>query len=183
MPKGLTMFHRRRREDNAFTLLELVVVVVLLGTLAMIAVPRYARFLAEQHIDGAARRLAADLAFAQRSARMASSSQTVRVNVSGDCYTLVGLADPDHAGRDYTVVLSKEPYETSITAINLGGDTDVIFDGYGVPDSGGSVALRVGDTARMVEINKQTGLVTIKRITVAESLPSGNLKEPPVIVP
>ena len=68
-----------------------------------------------------------------------------------------------------------EPYETSITSINLGGDTDVVFDGYGIPDSGGSVTLRLGDTARRVAIDAQTGLVTIKRITVAEAVPAEKL--------
>lgn len=157
--------NRRPAPASAFTMLELAVVITILGTLALIAVPRYANFLAEQRVDAAARRLAADLAYAQRSARMSSRNQTVRFNVSGDSYTLEDLPDPDHAGADYGVVLRKEPYGAAITSVSLGGDTDVIFDGYGIPVSGGggTIQLRVGNTARTVSIDAQTGQTEISR--------------------
>lgn len=171
----------RSRVASAFTLLEFMIVITIIGTLALIAVPRYASFLAEQRIEAAARRVGADLAYAQRSARMTSSSLTVRFNVSAESYTLVGLADPDHAGVDYSVILSREPYRTAITSINLGGDTDIIFNGYGVPDSGGSVNLRLGNATRTVSIHPQTGQVTITRVIEVVPVPEELPKQPPVL--
>jgi Tfp pilus assembly protein FimT len=165
----------------AFTMVELLLVLIILGTFALIAVPRYATFLADQRIDAAARRLAADIAYAQRAARMASSARTVSFNVSGDSYTLVGIADPDRAGTDYTVALGSEPYGTSIKLVNLDGDTEIVFDGYGVPDSGGAIALKLGALSRTLAIHAETGRVTITNIDTVEALPEELPKQPPIL--
>jgi len=152
---------KRGRVSAAFTLLELVIVVAVLGTLAAVAVPRYADFLAEQRVAAAARRLVADLALAQRTAKMAGAPQTVTFNVAADRYTLVGMPDPDRANTEYTVVLSADPYGAKITAISLGGDNALVFDGYGVPDSSASVFVRVGERAKSVSLDADSGHASI----------------------
>ncbi len=57
----------------------------------------------------------------------------------------------------YEVLLSEEPYRTSIVSADFGGDLDIIFDVFGVPDSGGSVVISVGNRVRNVTVQAVTG--------------------------
>ena len=140
----------------AFTLLELLVVLIVMGVLASIAVPRYAQSLVHQRLEAAARRLIVDLTYAQRRARSTGVSVTVSFNPNTDAYTLVGVADPDHGGADYEVQLRGEPYQAAIVSADFDGDTEVIFDGYGAPDSGGTVIVQVGGYQKTITLDADT---------------------------
>ena len=154
--------HRRR----AFTYVELILVIAILGIVAGIAVPRFGNFIAHRHIDAAATRIATDLAFAQREAKFSSTTQTVSFNVGTDSYTLVGMEDPDHAGREYAVPLTEEPYNATIISADFGGDVEVVFDGYGVPDSGGTIVVAVGNYRKTLALDAQTGWVSVSDLSV-----------------
>lgn len=159
--------HRRR----AFTYLELILVIAILGIVAGIAVPRFGNFIARRRVDAAATRIATDLALARREAKFSSSTLTVSFNVGADSYTLVGMDDPDHAGREYAVPLTEEPYNASITSADFGGDFEVIFDGYGVPDSGGTLVVAVGSYRKTLTLNADTGRVTVSDVSVEGIVP------------
>jgi prepilin-type N-terminal cleavage/methylation domain-containing protein len=145
------------RSAGAFSLIELVLVMVIISIFAAMAVPRFAGALTRRRVDAAVHRVQADLALAQRRAKLLSASQTVEFAPATNSYTLVGMEDPDHAGKDYTVVLSEEPYGTLITSADLGGDMVIVFDGYGAPDSGGTIAIQLGDTAKTITVQAATG--------------------------
>lgn len=164
--------HRRR----AFTYLELIIVIGVLGIVASIAVPRFGNFVAHRHIDAAATRIATDLAFAQREAKFSSTTQTISFNVGTDSYTLVGMEDPDHAGREYAVPLTEEPYKATIISADFGGDFEVVFDGYGVPDSDGTLVVTVGNYRKTLTLDAQTGRVTVSDLSV-------EITEPPELPP
>jgi len=153
--------HVRRDPRPAFTLVEAILVVVIVGIVAGIAVPRFANFLTQQHIDAATKRIIADFGLAQRQARITSTAQTIDFDVGNDFYTLVGMQDPDHPSEPYTVSISDEPYASTITSADFGGDTEVIFDGYGVPSSGGTIIVAVGQYQITLTLNAQTGRVTV----------------------
>jgi len=153
---------------RAFTYLELILVIAILGIVASIAVPRFGNFIAHRHIDAAAIRIATDLAFAQREAKFSSATQTVSFNVGTDSYTLVGMEDPDHAGREYAVPLTEGPYNATIISADFGGDVEVVFDGYGVPvlDSDGTIVIAVGNYRKTLTLDAQTGRVTVSDLSV-----------------
>jgi type II secretory pathway pseudopilin PulG len=129
----------------------------IIGVMASIAVPRYANFIARGRADAAARRVVADLAYAQRLARQSGAAQRVSFSKDLDRYLLVGVPDPDHAGQDYGVVLSVDPYQARIYFVDFGGGLEVLFDGYGVPDNGGAVVVKVGDHVRQIDVDPHTG--------------------------
>lgn len=157
--------HRRRGPGTpaAFSLLELVLVLLIIATFAAIAAPRYANAVARYRADAAAYRVAADLEYARACAKSASSSQAVVFDPDSDLYELTGQEDPDRAGAPYRVRLREEPYHADLTGADFGASgKTVTFDGFGVPDRSGQVDLQVGDDTRTVLVEADTGRITIQ---------------------
>jgi prepilin-type N-terminal cleavage/methylation domain-containing protein len=155
---------------RGFSLVELVLVICIMAVVASMAVPRFANSLMRNRVEAAARRIVSDLSFAQRHARLASASQPVLFG-SKNHYSLPGLADPDHPASEYEVRLDEPPYEVSIRDVNLGDDEEIVFDAYGVPNTGGSLVVQAGDHARMISIAEGTGQTTV---TVVPPLADGS---------
>jgi len=148
------------RPRRAFSLVEAVLVVVIVGILSSIALPRYAGFVAREQIEAAAHRIVIDLSLAQRQARLSSASQQVVFDLVAGTYTLVNLPDPDRKGETYKVSLSQEPYRAKIVSANFGGVAQLTYDGFGTPISSGTVVIDVGKYRQTITVNAGTGQVT-----------------------
>lgn len=155
-----------RPQPRAMTIVEVVVVLVVISILSAIAVPRYAGFSANQRLEAAANRVRADLALAQRLAKYSSSSQTVRFYIASDRYTLPNLPSPDHASGVYAVPLGADPYRVQIANANFGGDAILVFNGYGEPDSDGTVTIKTGNRTRTIQLQSGTGLTIQEMLTI-----------------
>ena len=153
---------RTRRCGGGFSLLELVVVMVIMAILAAIATPRYGQAVARYRTASAARKVAADLTFARKRARISSTSQAVNFNVANNAYQLPGVADMKTAASDYSVALSSSPYKARIVSADFDGDGNVTFDGYGVPDSGGTVVVAVGDYSKTIVLDADSGKAEVQ---------------------
>ena len=151
-----------RRFQAAFTLVELAAVVVILALLAAMAMPRVASALTRNRADAAAGRVRLDLLYAQERARGTSASVTAVFDAARGVYQLEGVPDLDRPGSTYEVRLADEPYLATLVSADFGGDATVIFNGYGDPDSGGTVVLRVGDETRAVTLDAQTGKAKVQ---------------------
>lgn len=141
----------------AFTIVEMVMVMVLLGILSMIAAPRYANMLRNQRLDAAEFRIRHDLSTAQRRARYLGTSQTLTFNTILHSYSVTGMADPDKPASTYTVKLNAEPYGVSLVSADLGGNAILVFDGHGTPDSDGTIVIRLGSEIRTITFG--TGII------------------------
>jgi len=145
------------KHGRGFTIVEAVLVMTIIGIMASIALPRYAGFVAREQVQAAARRVVTDLALAQRQARTSSASRSVVFDVAAGTYTLTGISDPDRRSSTYRVSLGDEPYRARIVSAAFGADATIIFDGFGTPDSNGSVVIAVGKYRETVAVDNGTG--------------------------
>lgn len=163
----------RRREIKpflrGFSLLELVIVIMIVGIMAAVALPRFGETLGRNRVELAANRVEHDLELAQRTARRASSTQRVTFDTVTDSYTLPNVDHLDHAGEDYAVTLADVPYEVDLISVDFDGNSYVDFDGFGVPTSGGTVVLAAGGYKVAITLESGTGK-TLKEITKADVL-------------
>jgi prepilin-type N-terminal cleavage/methylation domain-containing protein len=149
----MIMGHRTR----GFTIAEVVCVLVIMTIIAAIALPRYAKALCRHRAELAARRVVADLALVQRVARFSSGPQKVTFDTVAETYVMPGVPDPDHAGVDYLVPLDEDPYRVDLVSAELGGDAEIAFDGFGQPDSGGSIIVSAGNCYKRIDVDSATG--------------------------
>ena len=153
--------HRGRRR-RAFTIMELVIVVLIMGIMAAVAAPRYRDSLAHFRTEAAARRIAADLMRATQHAEANETAQQVEFSLPSNFYSLEGYSDPDHPSTVYKVSLSKTGHPAKLVACDFGGDCFVTFDMYGKPQNAGSVVVQSGNRQKTVRVNGTTGRVTIE---------------------
>lgn len=155
---------RRGPVGRGFSMVEMVIVILILGIMAAVAVPRFADATARRRVEEAARRVEADLTMARREAAARDVKQNVSFDPAGGQYAVVpGPRRLDGGGGAYAARLADPPYQTEIVSAQFGSDRDVLFSRNGMPDSGGTVVLRsgghkatvtvdgAGGTSRMVE--------------------------------
>ena len=165
----------------AYTLVELVLVLFIMGVVAAIAVPRLSQSAARQRVDGAASRIVSDLAYARSVARTSSSAVTVLFDPSRNRYAMAGVRDPlRNTAPPYIVDLSQDPYQAAIlggAAVAAGntapvtgsanGTFSITFDGYGEAGTTGWVVVRSGGLTREVAMDA-SARTTITRVSDAE---------------
>ena len=168
-------------KQRAFSLLELVIVMGIVVVMAAIALPRYGAAHARYGVDLAARRIAADLAYAQKLARQTSGAQGVDFDAAADTYGLVDVNDIDRAGTPHTVYVSGEPYRCDIVSASFENANGYIsisrvrFNMWGQPENGhplgghpfapmvdGSIVIQAGTETRTITIAPITGKVSIQ---------------------
>lgn len=136
--------------------------VVIIGILTSVAVPRFAGTLVRRRVESAAYRVVHDLNLARRHARLSSAAQQVTFDTAAGSYCLVGMTDLDHPDDEYEVQLDEHPYEVGFVLIDVNDDDQLNFDGYGVPDSGLSVIIQAAGYSATVVVDPDTGQASIQ---------------------
>lgn len=154
----LCRYGTRSRGRAAFTLTEMVVVVLIMGIVAAAATPAFLNSLVYHRVESAAHRLKTDLELARQTARLKSTTQAI--TFANSTYTMVGVKDFNDPTADYAVDLSDSPYEVRATA-NFDNTQSVSFNGYGTPSSGGNVVIAANGRSITVTLDAVTGEVTI----------------------
>jgi prepilin-type N-terminal cleavage/methylation domain-containing protein len=158
---------------KAFTLLELLIVMVILGLAATLAVP----LVADQDSSGvqaAARLLTADLGYAQLEAiSHADDRCRVTFDMSAGSYTLSRNSAP---ASPIAEPITGQPYATqfgagraaqaagvAIQGYSLGGDNYISFGRYGELDQSttATISLRRGAVTLTIQIDPTTGEVAL----------------------
>jgi type II secretion system protein H len=140
---------------NAFSLIELVLVIAIMSVLAAMAIPRYAHASQRHQVEAAARRLVCDLEFAQRRARLTASPRTVQFDLAAATYAIAEESSLNRANTAYVARLAEEPYKAQIASTTLtpAASPTVTYNGFGYASTSGTVTLRVGSFTRVVVID------------------------------
>jgi type II secretory pathway pseudopilin PulG len=140
----------------------MMIVLAVLAILATIAIPKFGGSISRNRLDAAARRVRIDLDGARDLARRTSQSVRVRFSAGSHAYVYDGVASVDRPAETYRIELAREPYCAAIDAVDFGGDGDVVFDGFGTPDSGGTIVLRCGTSTRTIKLEAATGVAVVE---------------------
>ena len=172
------------RVPAGFTLLEILIVTLLLGILAMIAWPTFTSAVDGSRLSGASSDVVTSLEFTQLQAM--NSGRRTRVTVDAGAETILveqftssadftqsqlaeaaveggefeTVGNPLNRGTDYNLNLSNQAMfgGVDVTAVDFDGGNSVTFDALGAPSSGGTVTL-AGQV--VVTLDSLTGKVTV----------------------
>jgi type II secretion system protein H len=137
-----------------FTLVELVLVMIIIGVIAAVAMPRFAQANARQQLDAAAKRVEADLEKARHQARSTSNWVAVRFDPAANSYEYV----PAIGGNRYEVLLTDAPYQVELSSAVFAGGTDVTFNGFGIPTSNGIIVLQSAAGTAAIKLDASGGV-------------------------
>lgn len=144
-----------------FTLIELVIVTMIIGIMSAVAAPRFAESLAIYRVEAAARQLRSDLAESRLRAKATSAAQVIQFDDAVESYVLIGVPDLDHPSQDHTILL-RSRFQAAIASVDCGGDAELSFDGYGMPDSSAQIVIQCGSHQRTVAVAAETGLASVQ---------------------
>jgi prepilin-type N-terminal cleavage/methylation domain-containing protein len=133
---------------RAFTIIELVIVIMITSIFAAVAAPAFLDSLLFHRVESAARRVKSDIDYQRQRARLTSTAQSVTFAAS--TYTLSGAKSLNDPTQVYSVNLRQSPYSLDSATANFASTQVLTFDGYGTPSSGGTVT-----------VNGTTGTTTI----------------------
>lgn len=156
---GAALRPRHSKRWTAFSIMELIVVLMIMSIVAAVAAPSFHRSLEYHQLESAARRVKQDLEYLQATAR--TRSMALECEFDGLTYTMGGAAirGLEHGG-EYRVNLEAAPYELQSVVADLDGETSIEFNGYGEAVHDATITLGVGDETRTIEVVAATGEIT-----------------------
>lgn len=151
------------RSKPGISIIELLAVIIIMGILAAVALPRFSNSLNEFRASAAAKRIIADLTLAQSTAYSTSSPKTVTFNVTSSQYDVAGVRSLDRASGVYRVSLVGSPYLSTLLSVwGLSGSQSITFDGYGRPNKGGQIVLASGGIRKTIVVEPILGTMVIQ---------------------
>lgn len=153
---------------RGFSLIELTMILATVAIIAAVAVPRYTSAVQHYQLDSAARQIAADIALAKSRANFGSTAVIISFSPSNSSYQIVGMPALNGATGWYTVNLAADPYRVTLVGATFGNGatstsgSQLTFDGYGTPVTGGSVVIGNGTSRRTITVDASSGNITVQ---------------------
>ncbi|MFH1250418.1 MAG: prepilin-type N-terminal cleavage/methylation domain-containing protein [bacterium] len=159
--------NRKSKTENSFTLVELVLVIVIIGIVTAIAVPKMGTVTDNIKLNNAVSKLIDDICYARHFAVDHHDTTWIVVDVSNNRYGIYkGNSPPDrelivdpHTGIQTMTDFDDVNYKgVAISSADFGGSNEFYFDYWGIPSNSGTVVINDIKTISVVE---GTGFVSI----------------------
>ena len=162
---------RTRRPAPAFTLAELLIVMFLISTLAVAALPSISATMEHMTATGLAREIATDMRYAQTLAVQNGVRHRVSFWEPGQAYAVRRedggswtLCTHPITKREWRVALGEHSRYGGLTLKDsqFGADDYLYWDALGSPQSGGFVTFTLGSTTRTIRVAPLSGKITVQ---------------------
>ncbi len=175
-----TTTRRPKRRDAAFTLVEVLIVVVVMSTIAVAAIPAISATSDNMKITALAREIATDMRYAQTLAlktgvrhRISFVPSEELAGSDEDVPAYVVESENGSVWEQCTHPLTKKTWSVSLDDNSryaglalaksvFGSSSYLYYDRYGAPVSGGAVILTLGDVTRTITVAPLSGKVTVE---------------------
>jgi prepilin-type N-terminal cleavage/methylation domain-containing protein len=142
---------------RGFSLIELVIVVVIVGLLAAVAVPRVASADAGSRTQGAEDRLLSEFLAVGELARASGVSHTIRFDVGNSQLQVFKGRAVSKAGLVRAVAFGAAPYHLRFDSASVSDATPtIIVDAHGMYSAQATVVLDAGSVKRTVALSGPT---------------------------
>jgi prepilin-type N-terminal cleavage/methylation domain-containing protein len=138
----------------AFSLIELIIVLVVLAVVSTIAMVRYSSSLAQYRLVITTDKIVADLEWAKARARTTSSEREVRFNALANGYGVPSEPLRPNSSSRYLVDLTQEPYRSKLVSASFGALNSVTFNAFGLPDRAGTIRVSSGQNTRTIRVSQ-----------------------------
>ncbi|MBU1871798.1 MAG: prepilin-type N-terminal cleavage/methylation domain-containing protein [Candidatus Omnitrophica bacterium] len=159
-----------RSFKKAFTLIEMVMTILIIGILAAIAIPRFESFYSIK-LDGATKKVVSDIRYIQQLALSRHTNCRIDFNPAANTYSAqeevpqdsgnwVSAIDPfTHAALSVDFNNHTQYQGIGIDSAGFGGSSVLQFNWLGAPQSGGSLVLVYQGRSRTISVESNTGRV------------------------
>lgn len=141
---------------SAFSLIEVTIVLVIVGVIAAVAIPKFAGASANSRVQGAARELSAQIKLARVEARSSATPRSLVVQGGA----LIVRDRNNTEIRRFSPALA--PFSASLSSA-FNDAAPLEFDAYGTPSTAGTLKLSVGRSAVNVVVSS-AGEVSISSV-------------------
>ena len=156
-----------RSESSGFTLIEVVIVVMILGIVATVAVPGMNDVFTDEKINAAADSVVTAVYYARNMSITTGVNHRVTFDTEQDLFTVekyTGGAPPDETFATIENPLTKRDYDVAfdttthvdgvdVYLASFGSDAYVRFDNMGAPHNTGGVYLEYGGRRRKIGVS------------------------------
>lgn len=152
---------------RAFTLIELSIIIVIVGVVAAVSMPKYAESRSRYQVELAARKVCLDATFVQNDARYGSATRAITYDLATDTYKFAYAKAGSSSSETALVILRDEPFRVTLLKADFDSSSVLTFNGFGVPVAGGVLAVGANTRGKSIAVDPDTGAVTTDTIDAA----------------
>ena len=158
------------RKLHGFSMIELVIVIVIIGSISTIAVPKFADAGSGRRLSAAKKTLIADVETAKLRARATSKIHVIKFYPDENRYIIFEGEDLKRESIVLVQDFDEEPYSVEINRTNLGADPYAVITAYGDVSPGFRIGILENGTEITVDIDgvSDVGVTPLDNISPLE---------------